>query len=394
MRPRVVSVCLDLSPSHGGMYRAVTDLARMLGSPLVSFRDGSGREPPTVTDVPVTTIDWSSYSLLRQAIWPPGGVRRAAEVAIGEADCLVVHSLFRSHAQIVHRLAAVRRIPYVVVPHGALEPALWRSKRLLRRGWMLAGGGAYLRDAAAIVFATADERAHAEETLGRPLAAHVIPFAVPAGGAGATAAEKAAARQALGLPASRRLLLALGRLDPVKRPREFVSWFCRAEPAGCDLVIAGMDGTITANELRGEVPAAFRDRVWFLGGLDAGGRDAALAACDGYLSWSRHESFGYAAAESLAAGLPVILPPGHGLRAEIEPEGCGFFPPADDRESFAAAIREFARSPLGELRARGEAGRVWVKKHLRADSVTVMWQDILSTITNRDKATHDPKMPA
>lgn len=377
MRPRVVSVCLDLSPSHGGMYRAVTDLARLLDSPLVSFRDGSGREPPTVTEVPVTTIDWSRHSLLRQAIWPPVDVRRAAEAALGDADCLIVHSLFRSHAQIVHRLAAARGIPYVVVPHGALEPALWRSKRLLRRGWMLAGGGAYLRDAAAIVFATAGERTHAEETLGRSLAAHVIPFAVPAGVGGATAAEQAAARQALGLPASRRLLLVLGRLDFVKRLREIVNWFCRAEPADCDLVIAGMDGTITANELRGLLPAAFCDRVWFLGGLDAGRRDAALAACDGYLSWSRHESFGYAAAESLAAALPVILPPGHGLRSEIEPERCGFFPPADDRESFAAAIREFALAPIGDLRARGKVGCAWAEKHLHPDVVAAKWRDLI-----------------
>lgn len=385
MRPRIVSVCLDLSPSHGGMYRAVTDLARLLGSPLVSFRDGSGREPPTITDLQVTTINWSRRSLLQQAIWPPTAVRRAAEAALGDANCLVVHSLFRSHAQLVHRLATSRGIPYVVVPHGALEPALWRTKRLMRRGWMLAGGAAYLRDAAAIVCATVGERAHAEETMGGGVNTTVIPFSVPAAPARATVDQRAASRQQLKLPANRRLLLVLGRLDRVKRTHEIVRLFCQAEPSSCDLVIAGMDGSITTRDLRGEVPPAFRDRVWFLGGVDSIARDAVLAACDGYLSWSLHESFGYAAAESLAAGLPVILPPGHGLRSEIENVGCGIFPDADDQHSFVTAVRAFARCESAQLQNCGERGRLWVKKQLHPRVVAAAWRNTLGRMTKLDE---------
>jgi glycosyltransferase involved in cell wall biosynthesis len=363
------------------MYRAVTDLARTLGSPIVTFRDGTGREPPGITDVPIVTIDWSEYALVRRAVLPPQRVLQAVAAAIRDADCLVVHSLFRCHAQIVHEIATARGIPYLIVPHGALEPGLWETKRLLRNAWLLAGGTAFLGDAARIVFATTGERVHAEATLARPLQAAVIPFAVSLVHHEPLVATHAAARARLGLPGGRRLLLVLGRLDPVKRPREIVAWFCAADPAGCDLVIAGMDGAIAAKDLQKAAPDRFRDRIWFLGPLDATRRDEAVAACDGYLSWSQHESFGYAAVESLAAGLPVILSPGHCLRPELEQVGCGLFPAADSRESFVAAVQQFAGWSAAERFARGEAGRHWVARHLQPETVAAAWLQLIREVT-------------
>ena len=383
MHPRVVSVCLDLSPSHGGMYRAVTDLARMLGSPIVTFRDGTGVEPQTQPDLSVTVVDWSNLSTVRQAFFPPASVRRAAALALGNADCLLVHSLFRGHAQIVWWLAAELRIPYVVVPHGALEPALWKTRTVLRRAWMLAGGDRFLRDADRIVFATEGERVHAAQTLRHPLPATVIPFAVAAVESPLSAADKAVARRRLALPLDRRLLLALGRLDPVKQPAAIVRGFCAAAPPRCDLVFAGMDGAVTADALRRLVPPEMRDRVWFLGGLNSARRDEALAACDGYLCWSRHESFGYAAAESLAAGLPVILPAGHGLRSELEAVACGVFPPSCDHDALVGAVRTFAAWPDDALRSRGDAGRDWVRRWLCPAMVAEKWHELIAELSCR-----------
>lgn len=383
MRPRVVSVCLDLSPSHGGMYRAVTDLARTLQSPIVTFHDGTGLEPPAVPDLPVAVVDWRRLPEVRRVFFPTTAVRRAAMRAIGAADCIIVHSLFRSHVQIVHRLAADRRIPYIVVPHGALEPALWQTWPTLRKAWMLVGGTRFLRDAAQIVFATRGEQAHAAQTLGLEYPSAVIPFAVAAIHRPRSAAEQEAARNKLALPIGRRLLLVLGRLDPVKRTDEIVAGFCEAGSSGCDLVIAGMDGAVTATELRRLVPADMRNRVWFLGGLDSGNRDAALTACDGYVSWSRHESFGYAAAESLAAGLPIILPPNHGLRSAIDGVACGLFPDDGDRTALVAAIRSFAAWTDDEVRSRGAIGQEWVRQALRPESVADRWRSLIADITQQ-----------
>ena len=49
-----------------------------------------------------------------------------------------------------------------------------------------------------------------------------------------------------------------------------------------------------------------------------------LFASDAYVSLSQRENFNHTAAESLSAGLPVILSPGNDLAGEIRDEGCSW----------------------------------------------------------------------
>lgn len=374
---KIVTICLDLSPSHGGMYRAVVDVARMLGGSIVSFRDGSGTQVPDIAEFPVIAIDCQGLSLFRRAIWPPRRCIEATAAAMSQADVVVVHSLFRAHATIVHRIARAASIPYVVVPHGALEPALWESKRWSRHAWMACGGSAVLRDAAAVVFATEAERRNAERTLGWKPRSEVIPFPVPVV---RSPLARADARAALSLPVGRRLVLVLGRLAHEKRPREIVAAFCAADPEGCDLVMVGPEGDETVAGLREIVPDCMRSRVWFTGPLDPACRDMALAACDVYLSWSSHESFGYAAAEAMAAGLPVILSPGNAIGHEPDWPMCGFVPAEDNRDSLVLALRSMASWSDSDIRDRGDRGRTWVGKSLDPERVSTKWFQLAHTV--------------
>lgn len=376
---KVVTVCLDLSPSHGGMYRGVVDIATMLGAKIVAFRDGTGVAPAKELSVPVEVIEWSEVSLLRQAVWPPAWVVRSAEAAVADADVIVVHSLFRSHAMIVGSIARRMGIPVIVVPHGALDPSLWKSKTLARRMWMACGGNAFLRGAARIVFASQAEQSRALTTLGwRPESA-VIPFPVPM--IPTTRCQKAA-RAVMALPEARRLILVLGRLSHGKRPKEIVAAFCEANPRGCDLVIAGPEGDVGLAELRGLVPPAMQRRVWFTGALEPAARDTVLAACDIYLSWSLHESFGYATAEAMASGLPVILSPGNVLQDEPGWPACGIFPKHHDRKALVAALRECANWPDSELFAIGRRGREWVAVHADPVAVALQWHALAESVSD------------
>lgn len=374
------TVCLDLSPAHGGMYRGVADVARLVGSPIVSFRDGSGRLPPDVPDLSVTTIDCSGLPTLAWSFGLPASTMRAAIEALRDTDFIIAHSLFRGHVAAVRRVAEDRGVPYVVVPHGALEPALWRRGRIARRAWMAAQGTAYLRGAACVVFATTAEREHAAETLGWMPRSMVIPFPVPPA-TPPSAGARQSARAALGLPEDARILLMLGRLDSVKRPREAMRWFLEADAPGLHLAVAGGDGDVTAAELARLIPAGRRGSVSLLGHLDAARKPLAIAAADGYLSWSRHESFGYAAAECMAAGLPIILPPGHDLRSDVASTGCGLFPREDDREAFIEAVRTFARQPAAELSRAGNAARTWAASRLDPVTVGAAWATLVESLS-------------
>ncbi len=135
-----VSVCLDLSPSHGGSYRAAVDLALAIDSPIVTFRDGTGAQPPEPLDVPVWEVDTTRWTPWSRYVRPPR--HEAAHLAdlVGRPALLFAHSLFRSHADWVREVATSRRVPYVVIPHGSLDPWALRRRRVGKYFWMQAIG--------------------------------------------------------------------------------------------------------------------------------------------------------------------------------------------------------------------------------------------------------------
>ncbi|WP_411080056.1 glycosyltransferase [Streptomyces sp. cmx-18-6] len=121
--------------------------------------------------------------------------------------------------------------------------------------------------------------------------------------------RRLAVRSALGLADDAFVVGGVGRLVPGKRFDVLV----RAVAAlpGARLLLAG-DGPEAGalRELAARLGAA--DRVRLLGECSPGGRGpvpgvpALLSAVDAFVSTSREESFGLAAVEALAAGLPVL----------------------------------------------------------------------------------------
>lgn len=80
-----------------------------------------------------------------------------------------------------------------------------------------------------------------------------------------------------------------------------------------------------------------------------------LGTCDFYVQPSRAEAFGMAAAEAMAAGLPVVASAVGGLPEVVEDGTTGLLVPPDDPGALAAAIVQLARDP--QLRAAmGQAG--------------------------------------
>ncbi len=108
-------------------------------------------------------------------------------------------------------------------------------------------------------------------------------------------------------------------------------------------------------ELRRRIArAGLADRVRLVGPLDPDARDAAYAAADLAVLTSWTETYGMAAAEALARGLPLIATTGGGLPDTVghAPDGTrpGLLVPPGDAAGFAAALRRWFDEPA--LRAR------------------------------------------
>ena len=84
------------------------------------------------------------------------------------------------------------------------------------------------------------------------------------------------------------------------------------------------------------------DRVRFRGELSPSEIALALASAELAVFPSRHEAFGIAVVEAMAAGTPVVVSDIPAHRALVEPERTGFVLDFDDHRAAAAALTEIA----------------------------------------------------
>jgi glycosyltransferase involved in cell wall biosynthesis len=98
----------------------------------------------------------------------------------------------------------------------------------------------------------------------------------------------------------------------------------------------------------------------YLGRVSDEALRAAYREADLLLFPSRLEGFGYAAAEALACGLPVVCAEGGAVAEIAPPPDCGIACPADDPDAFIAAIRALKADPprLAAMRQQARAHAV------------------------------------
>ncbi len=170
----------------------------------------------------------------------------------------------------------------------------------------------------------------------------VVPMGVDVAEFAATATQRAAARQALGLTVP--TVLALCRLVPVKGLLGLVT--ALAAVPGAQLLIAG-DGPQRAQLETHAAPLGARVR--FLGEVRGAARVRLLHACDALVLPSvilpdgRTESAPTVLLEALAAGCPIVATTVGGIGALIG--DAGLLVPPDDPAALAAALHHALFAP-------------------------------------------------
>lgn len=202
----------------------------------------------------------------------------------------------------------------------------------------------------------------------RPAHWHVLPHATRI-----EPLARDAARRQLGLEDGLPLLVAVGRLNPVKRMEQVVQAAVQAQQRLHLVVLgAGEDGG-----LRALLPAD--GRVTLEVKLV---RDVApwLSACDVYLSATRNESFGLANLEALACGAPAICTAVGGV-PEVTGGAAWLVPGGDEGlvDGLAARIRDLL-ADAGLRRQWSARGRAHAARWPDADAVAQAHEAIYRTL--------------
>jgi glycosyltransferase involved in cell wall biosynthesis len=261
----------------------------------------------------------------------------------GNYDRVLVNGLWQYLIFAAWQRYAGTSTPYYVFPHGMLDPWFKRTYPLKHmKKWFYWPWADYrvLRDAAAVIFTSEEERLQARESFWlyrcrekvSPLGLE-SPSPVPP-----ETKERFLARYPA-LP-NTRVLLFLGRFHPKKGCDLLIDAFCKLKPPGVTLVLAGPDPIGWEKELRARVADIdLAARIVFTGMLRGESKQAAFASADAFVLPSHQENFGMSVVESLANGLPVLISNRVNIWREVEADDAGYI----ENDDLAGTIRLIER---------------------------------------------------
>jgi D-inositol-3-phosphate glycosyltransferase len=207
------------------------------------------------------------------------------------------------------------------------------------------------------------------------------------------------AKEALGLPLERCVILYVGRIEPLKgidtllraiallapempcwRDELSVSIIGGAPGAGIEQVNAEL---ARLERLRAEL--GIEDLVTFQGAKDQDRLVYYYSAAEMVVMPSHYESFGMVALEAMACGTPVVASKVGGLAFNVQDGRTGFLVPDGDAEALAAKIRLLLKDRDLNLEL-GQQASAWARRYswpVIADQVVDLYEQVQPAVQSR-----------
>lgn len=286
---------------------------------------------------------------------------------IDSFDCVHIHGLYRFPVIYAAWRSKMEKIPYMITPHGALDPFLYRQSRygvlglLLKRMCERLFDFPNLNGAAAIHY-TAREEAERAAFLKLKAPAVVVPNGID-WEQYATLPAPGAFRQRIGLDKGTPLILFLGRINFKKGLDLLVPAFAQVTKTmpSARLAIVGPDNDGYGRKVRQWCQQQdVLDKVIFVDYLEPARVTEAYVDADVFVLPSYTENFGMTVVEAMACGRPVIISDQVNICQEIKVHDAGRVV-ALDQNILAQAMIGVLQDPHA-ARAMGERGRMLVQQ--------------------------------
>ena len=299
----------------------------------------------------------------------------------GEYERVIVNGMWQYPGLAVWRRFARSATPYYVFPHGMLDPWFKRTYPLKHvKKWLYWPWAEYriLRDAAAVIFTSEQEKDEARESFWLYRAREkVSPLGV----------EPPPALTTDGMFFERfpqlrqtRPLLFLGRLHPKKGCDLAIDAFAALahHDETLSLVLAGPDQVGWRNELADKVRHHQLDsRVIFTGMLEGELKQSALRQADAFILPSHQENFGMAVVEALSMGVPVLISDRINTSADISADGAGYVA-TDDLAGARSLIERWINTSGERKRVMRQNARACYERRFHIDRAVDSLLEILT----------------
>lgn len=384
---KVLHVIPSISHAHGGPSAALKSIVGATARAGVSVEvattddDGPAARLRVPLGEPVAAAGGlTAYYFARQTRFYKVSLplMRWLTQQVANYDIVHIHSLFSFSSTVAARLAKHLHVPYIIRPLGVLRrygmlrrrPNLKRLSFALNEAHILAGAGA-------VHFTSLQESSEAEEW-GVSMRSLVIPLGI----APVIDGSKERFLQKWPQLRSRTRLLYLGRLDPVKNLENLILALLRVLTRAPDtaLIIAGDGDAAYTTRIRHIADGVgISESIVWTGHLAGTEKSDAFAAADVFVLPSLSESFGIAAAEALAAGVPCVVGRGVGLASEVESAHAGVAV-GTDPDAIAYGILALL-SDQTQLAAFGQSARILASAEFSEDAmgagIVKMYREVL-----------------
>lgn len=358
-------ISLGLYKHSGGPTKTIGCFQRALDANLYCFCNNRELERhPIAIDGGVGVASWN-VPILRELCVPKPDSLAPLSQNLDDVSILSCHSFYRYHALWVNHLYRRRGIPYWFVPHGILDPWVMDKARFAKQIYLTFGGRRFLEDAKTVIFSTTAEKDKAEYQFELPCS-EILPWPVDLVQRQNYQARRSRIREELAIPEDARVLLYFGRLHSMKKPLETIRSVAQARCESLHLVMVGNQQDVSHEDCYAVADeCGIASRIHMVGPVYGQEKYDYMMAADAYISLSHRENFNHTAAESLSAGLPLILSPGNDLQADIHSANCSWGLRDESLAVASQTIEEFSQMPLDQLQSMGARGREWVRENLQ-----------------------------
>jgi glycosyltransferase involved in cell wall biosynthesis len=370
---RVLHVVGSLDPTAGGSTSAAFHTSGYLRKHGVDAElAGTWEGPESAEHITDQWPELPIHGFARRAphhYWHSPALRSWLGEEVASYDLIVVNGLFKFPFVDAGRAARRARVPYLVQPHGSLDPYDLRKHRLLKE-WVYGPLVArrLLRNAAGVVVTSEQERRHLV-TYGVDCHVAVVPLPVVGP---AAAGDGARFRRSIGVDDSTPVVLFLSRIDPKKGLERLLEALkaVRSSHPGLTLVIVGAaeDASYEAGLRQLGLDLGVSDNVVWAGLRIGDEKWDAFAAGDVFALPSDYENFGIVVLEALLAERPIVISEGVDISDELAAAGVAYLC-GRDVPSLVARLDEALtdRSRSADMARRG---RIVVEASFSPDAAT------------------------
>jgi len=324
---KILQLVHTLDPSVGGVAASVLALSRGLARrghklDIVVLDDSAS---PWLADIalPIHALGVGLTSYRYSSKLLPWLKKQG-----GDYDRVIVNGIWQYLSFAAWRRYAGSSIPYYVFPHGMLDPWFKETFPLKHlKKWLYWPWAEYrvLRNAAAVIFTSEEERSQARKSFWLYRCREkVSPLGVEAPPISSNAKSEFLSRYPQ--LQNTRIFLFLGRLHPKKGCDMLLEAFAQMRSNdSISLILAGPDQVGWESDLRRQVTRLhLTNRVVFTGMLEGSMKQGAFANAEAFVLPSHQENFGISVVEALAARVPVLISNRVNIWPEIEADRAGY----------------------------------------------------------------------